>query len=277
MSDLKPCPFCGGRASFKPRSFKASCDRCGAHVPNGAVSSDEAIAAWNIRALPAVQPKVKPLVWSDFKEGGCTGKPYPFQFFITQAHNGKYLCHHDTSWHDDLAAAQAHGQEAYQIAALEPAVQPDAAAIYDALAQGQKPLGAEFQAAIFGDVESLYDNNPGKEVMPDVSGSARPSHDAAPASLSAGGGAGSARLVAVWQPIETAPKDGTWFVICLRGEGFEIGRFEPTKRTEYVPSEIDGLFRQQERVIYEWGGFNNFHHATHWMPIPAPPATQGGA
>jgi hypothetical protein len=49
MSDLLPCPFCGGEASFKPRSFKASCDRCGAHVPNGAVSSNEAIAAWNTR------------------------------------------------------------------------------------------------------------------------------------------------------------------------------------------------------------------------------------
>jgi hypothetical protein len=86
-----------------------------------------------ILALPAVQPRVKPLVWSDFKEGGCVGKPYPFQFFITQAFsNGKYLCHHDTSWHNDLAAAKAHAQAAYQTAALEPAVQPDAAAIREA-------------------------------------------------------------------------------------------------------------------------------------------------
>ena len=77
------------------------------------------------RALPAVQPKVKPLVWSDFKEGGCIGKPHPFQYFITQGYNGKYLCHHDTSWHDDLAAAQARAQAAYQTAALEPAVQPN--------------------------------------------------------------------------------------------------------------------------------------------------------
>ena len=53
MSDLMPCPFCGAEASFKPRSFKASCDRCGAHVPNGAVSSDEAIAAWSTRTVQA--------------------------------------------------------------------------------------------------------------------------------------------------------------------------------------------------------------------------------
>jgi len=55
MSDLLPCPFCGGEASFKPRSFKAGCDRCGAHVPNGAVSSDETIAAWNTRAPSQAQ------------------------------------------------------------------------------------------------------------------------------------------------------------------------------------------------------------------------------
>ncbi len=60
MSDaLKTCPFCGGDASFKPRSFKASCDKCGAHIPNGSTTSGEAITAWNTRAAP----KVKELVW----------------------------------------------------------------------------------------------------------------------------------------------------------------------------------------------------------------------
>ena len=184
-------------------------------------------------------------------------------------YNGTTLHARELRWRPP--ETNAHPQIEYiraDIASAIPAVQRHAVAIYDALAQGQKPLGAEFQAAIFGDVESLYDNKPGKEVMPDESRTARPSHDAAPASLSAGGGAG-------WQPIETAPKDGTWFVICLPGEGFEIGRFDPTNWTEYVPSEIDGLFRQQERVIYEWGGFNNFQSATHWMPLPAPPATKG--
>lgn len=53
MTDLKPCPFCGGEASFKPRSFKTSCDLCGAYVPTGATSSDESIAAWNHRAPSA--------------------------------------------------------------------------------------------------------------------------------------------------------------------------------------------------------------------------------
>lgn len=53
MTDLEPCPFCGGEASFKPRSFKTSCDLCGAYVPTGATSSDESIAAWNRRAPSA--------------------------------------------------------------------------------------------------------------------------------------------------------------------------------------------------------------------------------
>lgn len=63
MSYLKPCPFCGGDASFKPRSFKASCDKCGAYVPVGATSSHEAIAAWNRRSTFAAQNEdVEPLL-----------------------------------------------------------------------------------------------------------------------------------------------------------------------------------------------------------------------
>jgi hypothetical protein len=62
--------------------------------------------------------------------------------------------------------------------------------LYGALAQRQQPLGAEFGAAIFSDVESLYDDNTGKEVMP--SDETRPvprASDTAAAGLSAGGGA----------------------------------------------------------------------------------------
>lgn len=63
--------------------------------------------------------RVKPLIFSEFTEGGCMGRPHPFQYFITQAHNGKFLCHHDTTWHETLKAAQDHAQADYQRAALE--------------------------------------------------------------------------------------------------------------------------------------------------------------
>lgn len=81
----------------------------------------EVIGRDTIASLPAQGVRVKPLVFSEFSEGGCMGRPHPFQYFITQAHNGRFLCHHDETWHDTLPEAQAHAQADYQRAALEPA------------------------------------------------------------------------------------------------------------------------------------------------------------
>lgn len=78
-----------------------------------------------------------------------------------------------------------------------------------------------------------------------------------------------------WQPIETAPRDGTWFLTCCAAEEhkqfvYEVGCYDPYMHPEYV--EVDGgLFRKEMRSSYDWTGFNNFHRATHWMPLPEPP------
>lgn len=76
-----------------------------------------------------------------------------------------------------------------------------------------------------------------------------------------------------WRPIETAPKDGSWFLICRDEDGFdgyEIGSHDPMTLPEYVPVE-GGLYQKVDRQVFEWRGFNNFHRATHWRPLPAPP------
>ena len=76
-----------------------------------------------------------------------------------------------------------------------------------------------------------------------------------------------------WQPIETAPRDGTWFLICASEDGvesYEIGCYDPMMSPEYI--EVDGgLYRKEMKSGYEWRGFNNFHRATHWTSIPEPP------
>lgn len=74
-----------------------------------------------------------------------------------------------------------------------------------------------------------------------------------------------------WQPILTAPRDGTWFVIYSDlDDRYEIGRFEPLKVARY--EEVGhGLFKRVYETVYDWEGFNNFHRATHWMPLPDPP------
>ncbi len=80
-----------------------------------------------------------------------------------------------------------------------------------------------------------------------------------------------------WQPIETAPRDGTPFVICVADEGlesYEIGSYAPLIGKTFTPVE-GGLYRKINTIINEWNGFNNFHKATHWMPLPAPPKPEG--
>lgn len=85
-------------------------------------------------------------------------------------------------------------------------------------------------------------------------------------------------LAPAWQPIETAPKDGSVFLIaCIDDDakGYEVGWYEPYHAREYVP--VDGhpdLFRLERPLITDWAGFNNFHRATHWMPLPEPPVTE---
>ena len=72
-----------------------------------------------------------------------------------------------------------------------------------------------------------------------------------------------------WQPIETAPKDGTefqaWVVLKDRTAG---GFWEPKCRfNEHGAFEIFG------RVDYDEDGWDCFLHLepTHWMPLPEPP------
>ena len=80
------------------------------------------------------------------------------------------------------------------------------------------------------------------------------------------------RRAPTWQPIETVPRDGTFFVICRAGEDdfYEVGRYEPQYWSTYVPVD-GGLYRKDRQTINEWT-HSNFHRATHWQPLPPPPA-----
>jgi hypothetical protein len=60
-----------------------------------------------------------------------------------------------------------------------------------------------------------------------------------------------------WQPIETAPKDGTWFLAHEPGESMKAMRWDTDTRDK------NHAWRDHELLKYE---------PTHWMPLPDPPA-----
>lgn len=59
-----------------------------------------------------------------------------------------------------------------------------------------------------------------------------------------------------WQPIDTCPQDGTWFL--------SVGR------SSNIPCIIRPIGPGSGQFEDFWGG-GWFDEATHWMPLPEPP------
>jgi len=80
-----------------------------------------------------------------------------------------------------------------------------------------------------------------------------------------------------WQPIETAPKDGTKIILFGRCEWNDYGNpsDEPEIAIGYWGAEyVFGTAKED----YEWlttssNPYVDKCHATHWMPLPTPPTT----
>lgn len=77
------------------------------------------------------------------------------------------------------------------------------------------------------------------------------------------GRADTARQVAGWQPIATAPKDGTNVLLVNRRGNMATGLWmESLSGTGWY---LRGSSRGPDAF------FNDHHGPTHWMPLPAPP------
>lgn len=87
--------------------------------------------------------------------------------------------------------------------------------------------------------------------------------------------------MSAWQPISTAPLDGTHVLLFTTTHGMVEAWFAPGEWHDYLEGrEYDGpawvcgddAFQIEiEELPEEYGGL---HHgaATHWMPLPEPPA-----
>ena len=90
------------------------------------------------------------------------------------------------------------------------------------------------------------------------------------------------RIEGVWQDIETAPKDGTWILLCggRTDEDFYL-RDEPEAQSRIVSAfwllsprgDGDG----EEWSVGFWDGSwrTGYENPTHWMPLPPPPSVLG--
>ena len=83
-----------------------------------------------------------------------------------------------------------------------------------------------------------------------------------------------------WQPISTAPKDGTWIMAWRKSASF--GTREPLVFVTWFedawswPDDTADVFDDPEGVIEAMNDTGDFYSCgdfSHWMPLPPPPAT----
>lgn len=81
-----------------------------------------------------------------------------------------------------------------------------------------------------------------------------------------------------WQPIETAPRDGTKILIWDAGEngfGQVVARYETRDGWAPIGSTTDlqwiGRIRWHVAAQMYLGAHQLIKTPTHWMPLPAPP------
>jgi hypothetical protein len=72
-----------------------------------------------------------------------------------------------------------------------------------------------------------------------------------------------------WQPIATAPKDGTW--ILLTGGRIEYGWCQDEHPRCVVGQAVSGGENGWQFAWYDGGYYGEYIDPTHWMPLPDAP------
>lgn len=78
--------------------------------------------------------------------------------------------------------------------------------------------------------------------------------------------AGALRDVERWQPIESAPRDGSYILVC-NSHGSWIAKYHPVYPSGYRPSNPWASMMLNHDHIEKPGRFD---HPTHWRPLPPP-------
>jgi len=86
--------------------------------------------------------------------------------------------------------------------------------------------------------------------------------------LDASGDAPRAAEAGEWLPIESAPRDGSYILVC-NSHGSWIAKYHPVYPSGYRPSNPWASMMLNHDHIENPGRFD---HPTHWRPLPQPPA-----
>jgi hypothetical protein len=76
-----------------------------------------------------------------------------------------------------------------------------------------------------------------------------------------------------WQPIETAPRDGSW--IALAGGSIEYG-WDGNTEPPYVVGQCSNWLNEEtadpnwQFAWYDFGYYGEYKNPTHWMPLSEP-------
>jgi len=79
-----------------------------------------------------------------------------------------------------------------------------------------------------------------------------------------------------WQPISSAPKDGTWILVTGSAIDWD-GETEPAvfaaQWTEHLNGNDGPQYGRWQMAWYDGGYYGECDLPTHWMPLPTPPQT----
>jgi hypothetical protein len=76
----------------------------------------------------------------------------------------------------------------------------------------------------------------------------------------------------MWQPIETAPKDGPYLVFgSIHGSLFGVDHGPMSPRIHWCEGGVFAADGREGRFLIERGEDYEYGYATHWLPLPADP------
>lgn len=81
-------------------------------------------------------------------------------------------------------------------------------------------------------------------------------------------------MTSEWQPIETAPKDGTWIIVFggYAADDDADRTFAIVQWSNYL--NCGKTYPRWMFAWYDGGYYGRYYDPTHWMPLPPPPGDE---